>query len=217
MAKKKDESSRRPFLKRMLGDRPWGRYLALVAALAWMFVLGLLVGRGTAPVRFDLEALTRELSERKQADMQREAQWVKNGAADAGQKTDLEFYEALKKTLPPRRPAEKKTAKEKRAAVQRKITPPAVKTQPPKTADSGGSGGELTIQAASLRGSQDADVLVGKLKAKGYPAFKTVAKIPERGTWYRVRVGRFASEGEAAGLMKKLESEGFDPLLVRQD
>jgi len=78
-------------------------------------------------------------------------------------------------------------------------------------------GGKLTVQAASLPDLDDAEALVRRLKAKGYPAFKTMAKIPQRGIWFRVRVGRFRSEKEAGAMMKKLEAEGFDPLLVRQD
>lgn len=228
MAKSKDKNSRGPILSRLLGGRPWGRYLALVAALVWMFVLGLFVGRGTAPVRFDLDALTRELSERKAADIRRQEQRVKKDAEAAGQKTDLEFYEELKKSSPTPRPSGEKTRPEKPVAAKRKITKPAVKkpqkqpaapsapapaTRPPAA----GSSAKLTIQAASLRDLEDADALVRRLKDKGYPAFKTIAKIPERGIWFRVRVGSFASKDEAGAVMKKLAAEGFKPLLVRQD
>lgn len=215
MEKSKDKTSRPPALKRWMGGRPWGRYLALVAALAWMFVLGLLVGRGTAPVRFDLDSLTRELTALKEAEIRQEAQRVKNDAAAAGQKTDLEFYEALKKTPAAPRPAAKTARPQKKAAVQRKIAKPAVQKPPNKSAADGK--GALTIQAASLRDRDAAETLVRKLKAKGYPAFTSIARIPERGTWFRVRVGRYAGGQDAGAVMQKLKSEGFDPLLVRQD
>jgi purine-cytosine permease-like protein len=40
----------------------------------WMFVLGLLVGRGTAPVRFDIHKLQKELAGLKKATMDKTTQ-----------------------------------------------------------------------------------------------------------------------------------------------
>jgi len=223
MGKSKKQSSREPLLQRLLRGRSWGRLLGLAAALVWMFVLGLLVGRGTAPVQFELEPLSRELAELKQADILQEEQRVKQDAAAAGQKTDLEFYEELKKTP-------SASAPRKKAAVSRKIAKPAVEkpqkkpgpspgeaAKPAQVRETAPAAGRLTVQAASLQDPEDADALVRRLKAKGYPAFKTVARIPERGIWFRVRVGSFASESEAGTMIKKLKSDGFDPLLVRQE
>ena len=63
---------------------------------AWMFVLGVLVGRGTAPVHFDIEALQKELIALKESILKQEEEKMKADAALAEKKRELDFYEALK-------------------------------------------------------------------------------------------------------------------------
>ena len=43
-----------------------------------------------------------------------------------------------------------------------------------------------------------------RIKAKGHDAFVEQADLGRRGTWYRVKVGRFKSRSEAEQLMKKI-------------
>ena len=99
--KKKKTTLYEQYLKGRLG-----RYLTILFISAWMFVLGLLVGRGTAPVKFEMNKLSKELAELKEADIQKQMARVKINTEDSGTKTDMEFYEELKKT--------KKTVKSKR-------------------------------------------------------------------------------------------------------
>ena len=54
----------------------WGRYLLVFFVAAWMFVLGVLVGRGTAPVHFDTQALQEELAALRDAMMKKEREAV---------------------------------------------------------------------------------------------------------------------------------------------
>ncbi len=63
-----------------------------------MFVLGVLVGRGTAPVHFDMESLQKELAALKEAVQKKEQEWYQNRSDKASARPDLEFHEALKKT-----------------------------------------------------------------------------------------------------------------------
>ena len=54
--KRKDPEFKKPFI--VLSRRKIAGWLSLIFFLcAWMFVLGVLVGRGTAPVKFDIAAL----------------------------------------------------------------------------------------------------------------------------------------------------------------
>jgi cell division septation protein DedD len=53
-------------------------------------------------------------------------------------------------------------------------------------------------------------MLVGKLKAKGYPA--TLFEQPSD-EWHRVLVGPFSSESAAKGSQKKLKADGLDSIL----
>ncbi|MBR9981817.1 MAG: hypothetical protein KFF50_12390, partial [Desulfatitalea sp.] len=72
----------------------------LFFVMGWMFILGILVGRGMAPVSLDTHALEEELEALKAAIVeQEEEQLTAHGGADKGA-ADLGFYEALKKPPP---------------------------------------------------------------------------------------------------------------------
>lgn len=77
----------------------WAGLVFFVAV--WMFILGILVGRGTAPVNLDADRLQKELARLKevmaakeQAEVEAQAAGQKDGKADLG------FYEALKEPPP---------------------------------------------------------------------------------------------------------------------
>jgi hypothetical protein len=95
MAKQNREKNKS--LKENLFKGRTGRYLTIFFISAWMFVLGILVGRGTAPVKFDIDKLSRELSELKQEDINEQMERLKVDTESVKPKTDLEFYEELKK------------------------------------------------------------------------------------------------------------------------
>lgn len=77
----------------------------LLFALGWMFVLGILVGRGTAPVPLQARNLEKELAALKTAmeDKEREQLAAQSGQGEP-KSADLGFYEALKQP-PPKPPA----------------------------------------------------------------------------------------------------------------
>ncbi|MFC1830214.1 SPOR domain-containing protein [Thermodesulfobacteriota bacterium] len=63
----------------------------------WMFILGIFVGRGTAPVQFDIEKLQKELAALKAEFIKKEHDRFNNSGDRTGDKTELRFYEGLKK------------------------------------------------------------------------------------------------------------------------
>jgi len=68
---------------------------------AGMFVIGILVGRGTAPVRFDIAALQKELAALKAQALKAEAQRYKiDSGAGGPQGEGIDFHEALKTPRP---------------------------------------------------------------------------------------------------------------------
>jgi cell division septation protein DedD len=225
---KKSKKNKIHLYDRLLKGRI-GLYLTILFISAWMFVLGLLVGRGTAPVKFDIEKLSKELAQLKKADMQKQMARVKIESEAFRSKTDLEFYEELKKTkkIPETRThsdksggnatSRKKTQQVQKKAPEKKIStsnstrkiPPAAASKSTATIDK-----NLTIQAASLKDMQEAQELVDKLKKKGYPAYKTIGMVPEKGVWFRVRVGQYGSSEEASNILKRLKKDGYDPFLV---
>jgi cell division septation protein DedD len=71
--------------------------------------------------------------------------------------------------------------------------------------------GRFTINVGSFRKRPRAERLMQQLEEKGYEAFVAEAAIPQKGTWYRVSVGRFPSRGEARSFAQALkEKEGID-------
>jgi hypothetical protein len=74
------------------------KILGFLALSAWMFGLGVWVGRGTAPLRFDIAKLETELAELKGRLMAEEQQRTALTQEAAGDWSNLDFYEALKKT-----------------------------------------------------------------------------------------------------------------------
>ena len=67
-------------------------------ACAWMFVLGIFVGREMVPVRFDIEKLQNELGALKEKVIKKELDQYKIDSNSDVTKTKMKFYETLKKT-----------------------------------------------------------------------------------------------------------------------
>jgi cell division septation protein DedD len=223
---KKESSKRQPPKRRIL----WFGLTLFVCA--WMFVLGILVGREMVPVKFDIEKLQNELAALKEAVIKKELDQYKIESNTDDSKTKMGFYETLKKTGGDVRlnnstiKHQKESEPKKTASLQKKEMPkkeiPTPKTDPaPKinTTDSKKAtqnNNRFTIQVASLKNSKVADKLVDQLKQKGYPAYRSIGKVPEKGIWYRVRVGYFNSRSDAASTLKQLEKEKIHAIIVQR-
>jgi cell division septation protein DedD len=68
-----------------------------------------------------------------------------------------------------------------------------------------GSTGDYQLQIASFRDKAEADAYVEGLRLRGHRAHAEAARIPNRGVWYRVRVGPFRDKAKT--LAYKLEFE----------
>ena len=64
-------------------------------ALLWMFTLGVIVGRGLSPVRFDIENIKNELTALKEQTLKRQAREERLDVGRSPDKMDFDFYEAL--------------------------------------------------------------------------------------------------------------------------
>jgi cell division septation protein DedD len=60
----------------------------------------------------------------------------------------------------------------------------------------------------SSQGEAEARAAADALKAAGFDAYLMRADLGNRGVWYRVRVGRFASREEARQTAAKLRGSG---------
>ncbi len=57
--------------------------------------------------------------------------------------------------------------------------------------------GAFTLQLSASQSRAEADKFVAQLRSKGYAPYIQEAAVPGRGTWYRVRMGSFASRDAA--------------------
>jgi len=62
-----------------------------------------------------------------------------------------------------------------------------------------------TVQVGAFAEATVAEKLSHQLQQKGYPAYTMVKKIPDKGVWHRVRVGRYSDRAEAESVIAQLE------------
>ncbi len=78
-----------------------------------------------------------------------------------------------------------------------------------------GHPGGYQLQASSFRDESEAAAFATALRQRGHHAYVDPAQIEGRGTWYRVRVGPFRSQREAAQYRAEFErKEHLAPFLV---
>jgi len=77
--------------------------------------------------------------------------------------------------------------------------------------------GAWSVQAAPTRSRDEAEALLKRLRSKGYDA--SIVQVPRDGaTWYRIRVGRYASAGQATEAMQRLrDQEGVAHVFVASE
>lgn len=183
----------------------------------WMFVLGLLVGRGNAPVEFDIYHLQKELTALKKVTAEKTTQRYKIAFEELDKKIDLGFHEALTDSTlniqapapaNSKKPVVKKASNDTGTKIPHKVRrEPFKKKKPPLSG--------MVIQVASTKDEHHADKLVAKLTALGYHAYRTTGTIPGKGTWHRVRVDGFKNVNEATTAVNRLEKIRFSPILIR--
>jgi DedD protein len=208
---------------------------------AWMFFLGVVVGRGTFPVNFDIHELEKQIAALKKAALQAEEMKIeKITPISPDVKSELGFYEALKmpeqndlmdlaepkstaviKSDPPvkaettlKQASPKIVAKSEKAPEFKKN---AVKTTPLISEKSDiveKVDKHYSIQVASLKDSIEADRLVEIFRRRGYPAYRASAEVRNTGVWHRVRIGPFTKQSEALQILGPVSQESKGALII---
>ena len=202
----------------------WG--FCLFFLLGWIFLLGILVGRGflpaTVPGISELKDQVNKLQEMITSN--------KNSGTKPNKKEDqdpkLAFYERLSnkkdeaKTggAPERKGetlqkgtggAKSQTAQEgkpegrpanSRIETTRKDGAPSLQGRPDSVSP---HGGQFTVQLASLEEKSGAERMIRSLGEKGYDAYYYEAEVRGK-TYYRIRCGRFTNREEADAFARKL-------------
>jgi cell division protein FtsN len=210
----------------------WG--VGLLLALFWMFLLGLLVGKGLTPANINLAEIKRR--------MVAEGLWPGSGkpapepekpaapgtAEDKIPIKDLEFYEALARkkqarlTTPAREKVpEQKTVTTPSAPVSTAPAPPPPPPPQPEKVSAGpenSSSARYTVQVASFKDEASAEKFAASLKHVKSPLTVHAVDLPAKGRWYRVQaggsLGRQEAEALAARLLREHQVKAF---VVRAD
>ena len=74
-----------------------------------------------------------------------------------------------------------------------------------------------TLQLASYQERELAEEDVKKMKKQGYAAFIVSSQLPDKGLWYRVRVGSFSNKASAEKLKKEIHAKaGVSTIVVME-
>lgn len=82
--------------------------------------------------------------------------------------------------------------------------PQAQPAQPPPVIQTAPANAHFSIQVGSYENVDEAHSMVQVWKEKGYPAFLVSADIPDKGRWYRVRIGAFEDKDSAKAYLNDL-------------
>ena len=209
----------------------WGFCLCFL--VAWVFILGIFVGRGFLPKTTIAELKTQftklvphgkpqgpeaprvendpkleffdTLSSKKE-EVKKKAPAEERKRAEAPARSSAE--ERKKQETTPRPPAEDKKKQEapvKAPPEKKDQTPPSGVKLAEKPPGNGGAG-QFTVQLAALEDRGKADGLVRSLKEKGFDAYFYEVKVQGK-TYYRIRCGRFKTREEAVTHQKKLSEK----------
>jgi cell division septation protein DedD len=86
------------------------------------------------------------------------------------------------------------------------VPPPALRKEQP-AAKTSGPAVRYTIQTGAYSERAMAEEEVRDLKRRGYAAFLVATNIPQKGTWYRVRIGSFSNKQSAEKLAGDLRAK----------
>jgi len=185
-------------------------FLGLIFILGWIFVLGVMVGRGFIPEGVkSIGQMTDQLT-RLMTILANDREHSADQNAAVNQQTRLEFYDHLSG---PDSELEKKTT---HVEAPRQPTAPEASGQQhdgaieiPKADES-----SWAVQVASLDSESKAVKLTEKLKKRGYPAF-TYRAVVKGSVFHRVRCGPFESRAAAEAAKRSLvEKEKIDAFLT---
>jgi DedD protein len=138
-----------------------------------------------------------------------DARAAEKAAADAA-KAQAEKAEAEGRAAADAKAAAEKAAAEKLAA--EKAAAAKAAAEKAKVVEAPSSGG-FTVQVGAMPARAEADALVAKLRGQGLAPYVVEADIPGKGTFYRVRLGKFRSRDEAkrylADVQRETQLSGF--------
>lgn len=78
--------------------------------------------------------------------------------------------------------------------------------------------GNFSLQLSASQSRDEADLFARKLRERGYAPFIVEAEVPGKGTWYRVRMGRFPTKDAASRYLADFRREtGMNAFIAAAD
>ena len=211
----------------------WGGCLFFV--LAWIFVLGILVGRGFLPgavtalsdLKNQIGVLEQKVSRERPRDLERPKKPDSDPKLAFYDKLASKKEDTLHETLP--RPNAKKRTNKNTTSMNthssQQISPKRESSGAQNATDQNRAGiskvsqlekkesgessvpkAKYTVQLASLDEKNKAQKFIGDLVQRGYPAYFYEAKVKGK-TYYRVRCGKFPTRKAAEDYARKLANQ----------
>lgn len=208
--------------------------LGTLFLLGWIFVLGILVGRGFFPqgvetlskLRIPIGRLKGVVINKKTSDLDSIKGLDKNPEFEFYDQLSVKKGEVANKSRSGAKKAERQTELAKRFETDKRsankvealkksqsdLNKGGGQTKPAGEIKPMGTGGAYTVQVASLDSESKAVKMADQLKSGGYPAY--VHKVNVKGKiYYRVKCGRFEDKKEAGDfkslLYQKEKIKGF--------
>jgi cell division septation protein DedD len=183
--------------------------------LSWIFVLGVLVGRGFIPETYTIVSALKKKVHRWQGAVRPEERIPQSPSPeDSSGDPELAFYDRLssKKNEAKRRGGQSGQTRTISKANQKRSPKTTIKIPAPskkpvvnnvKQKEKADQGGRYTVQVASLADKKKAEQLSNDLDKKGHAAYYYAVKVSGQ-TFYRIRCGRFRTKEDAARYAEEL-------------
>jgi cell division septation protein DedD len=217
------------------------KYSLYIFIAAWMFFLGIIVGRGNSPVKFDtqkfqkrLETIAHDFGAQKKIPDKIDLKFydvldrpeLEEDASNNKSKAKGKIVEILPKkevvtnSILMKTSKKKETFKKGEIKIQGKNRPEVKKSfekrDKKKIIPQKIPQGNYTVQIAAYKDFKDAVTEMAILEKKGISSYRI--KGSKNGvTWYRVRSGSFADFDKATEFKKKLEKIKINSIIIKRD
>ena len=189
----------------------WACLVFFVAG--WMFVLGILVGRGTAPVNLDADRLQKELAKLKSTMAAKEKAEVQvQAAGEQDGKPELGFYEALKQTKPDKNYKELSPQQTSRPEAKPKPAPSSAPAgaEPAKQREAGKQDTDLPKPAKKIDPASKPTAEPARPQPPGQ-----IAKAEQATGRYTIQVAALKEAEGADRLVDMLRKKGYPAYQIR--
>ena len=207
--------------------------LGLFFLLGWIFVLGILVGRGSFPggvktlheMKTQIARLQDMISRKDTSDLDPIGKLAKDPKFRFYDELGAKKEQVAKKSTQGIKENSDKADLDRRIKaleetvakrIQQGIKKTGVRTMPDKKVEPSQSGRIYTVQLASLGSEIEATKMVNRLNDRGYPAYFCKAHINGK-IYYRVRCGAFRTKEESQKFKGLLaQKEGLTGFIARR-